>query len=91
MARYGNEFHEWAVARLETVIARVAMNEAQRSAWCCGERISPSDLQQWHESAMAALAQHTRNSNPITVVIPNPERDAVIRTANGPFWNGATR
>lgn len=40
---------------------------------------------------MAALAQHTRNSNPITVVIPNPERDAVIRTANGPFWNGATR
>ena len=44
-------------ARLEAVIATAAMDEAQRSAWCREKGVFPSDLQQWRESAMAALAQ----------------------------------
>ncbi len=46
-----------ATARLEAVIATAAMDEAQRNAWCREKGVSPSDLQQWRESAMAALAQ----------------------------------
>ena len=46
-----------ADARLEAVIATAAMDEAQRNAWCREKGIFPSDLEQWRESAMAALAQ----------------------------------
>ena len=46
-----------AAARLEAVIATAAMDEAQRSVWCREKGVFPSDLQQWRESAMAALAQ----------------------------------
>ena len=46
-----------AAARLEAVIATAAMDEAQRSAWCREKGVFPSDLQQWRENAMAALAQ----------------------------------
>ncbi len=43
--------------RLEAVIATAAMDEAQRSAWCRENGVFPSDLAQWRECAMAALAQ----------------------------------
>ena len=33
------------------------MDEAQRSAWCREKGVFPSDLAQWRESAIAALAQ----------------------------------
>ena len=46
-----------AEAPLEAVIATAAMDEAQRSAWCREKGVFPSDLAQWRESAMAALAQ----------------------------------
>ena len=46
-----------AAARLEAVIATAAMDEARRSAWCREKGVFPSDLAQWRESAMAALAQ----------------------------------
>ena len=46
-----------AAARLEAVIATAAMDEAQRNAWCREKGIFPSDLEQWRESAKAALAQ----------------------------------
>ena len=46
-----------AAARLEAVIATAAMDEAQRNAWCREKGIFPSDLEQWRESAMAALAR----------------------------------
>ena len=48
----------WApAARLEAVIATAAMDEAQRSVWCRENGVFPSDLQQWRDSAMTALAQ----------------------------------
>jgi hypothetical protein len=46
-----------AAARLEAVIATVAMDEAQSSAWCRERGVFPSDLAQWRESARSALAQ----------------------------------
>ena len=46
-----------AAARLEAVIATAAMDEAQRSAWCREKGVFPSDLAQWRESAISALAQ----------------------------------
>lgn len=46
-----------AAARLQAVIATAAMDEAQRNAWCREQGIFPSELQQWRDSAMAALAQ----------------------------------
>lgn len=46
-----------AAARLQAVIATAAMDEAQRNAWCREKGIFPSDLEQWRESAMAALAR----------------------------------
>ena len=42
------------------MIATAAMDEAQRSAWCREKGVFPSDLAQWRESAIAALAQETR-------------------------------
>ena len=54
----GATLERWrADARLEAVIATTAMDEAQRSAWCREKGVFPSDLGQWRESAMAALAQ----------------------------------
>ncbi len=54
----GATLERWrADARLEAVIATTAMDEAQRSAWCREKGVFPSDLAQWRESAMAALAQ----------------------------------
>jgi len=46
-----------AAARLEAVITTAAMDEAQRSAWCREQGLFPADLQQWRQSAMAALSQ----------------------------------
>jgi transposase len=46
-----------AAARLEAVIATAAMDETQRSAWCREQGLFPADLQQWRQSAMAALSQ----------------------------------
>ena len=46
-----------AAARLEAVIATAAMDEAQRGAWCREQGLFPADLQQWRQSAMAALSQ----------------------------------
>src|SRR6185437_15239410 len=46
-----------AAARLQAVIATAAMDEAQRSAWCREQGIFPSNLQEWRESAMAALSR----------------------------------
>jgi len=46
-----------AAARLQAVIATAAMDEAQRNAWCREKGIFPSDLEQWRESAMAALTR----------------------------------
>ena len=46
-----------AAARLEAVIATAAIDDAQRSAWCREKGVFPSDLAQWRESAMVALAQ----------------------------------
>jgi transposase len=46
-----------AAARLEAVIATAAMDETQRSAWCRENGVYPSELQQWKESATAALGE----------------------------------
>jgi transposase len=46
-----------AAARLEAVIATPAMDEAQWSAWCREQGLFPEDLQQWRQSAPAALSQ----------------------------------
>ena len=46
-----------AAARLEAVIAAAAMDEAQRSAWCREQGLFPAELQQWRQSATAALSQ----------------------------------
>ena len=46
-----------ADARLEAVITTVAMDETQRSSWCREQGLFPADLQQWRQSAMAALSQ----------------------------------
>ena len=46
-----------AAARLEAVIATAAMDEAQQSAWCREQGLFPADLQQWRQSATAALSQ----------------------------------
>jgi transposase-like protein len=45
-----------AAARLQAVIATAAMQETQLSAWCREHGVFPSDLQQWRESATAALS-----------------------------------
>jgi hypothetical protein len=46
-----------AAARLEAVIATAAMDDAQRSVWCREQGLFPADLQQWRQSATAALSQ----------------------------------
>ena len=60
-----------AAARLQAVIAAAAMDEVQRSAWCRQNGVYPTQLQQWQESATAALSeaaeervspQHTRDA-----------------------------
>ena len=45
-----------AVARLETVIATAAMDEAGKSAWCREKGMFPAELEKWRQSATAALA-----------------------------------
>ncbi len=42
---------------MEAVVATAAMDEAQRSAWCREQGLFPADLQQWRQSATAALSQ----------------------------------
>jgi hypothetical protein len=44
-------------ARLQAVIARAAMDEAQCSAWCREQWVYPTQLQQWRENATAALSE----------------------------------
>ena len=46
-----------AAARLQAVIATAAMDEAQRSAWCRENGVYPTELQQWKDSATAALSE----------------------------------
>jgi len=46
-----------AAARLQAVIATAAMDEAQRSAWCRENGVYPTELQQWKDSAVAALSE----------------------------------
>src|SRR5438876_10542566 len=45
-----------AAARLKAVITTAAMDEARRSAGCREQGLFPTDLQQWRQSAMAALS-----------------------------------
>jgi hypothetical protein len=47
-----------SVATLERwrAAARAAMDEAQRRAWCRQNGVYPSELQQWKDSATAALS-----------------------------------
>lgn len=44
-----------AVARLEAVIATAALDEAGKSAWCREKGLYPAELEQWRQSATAAL------------------------------------
>jgi transposase len=46
-----------AAARLQAVIARAAMDEAQCNAWCREQWVYPTQLQQWRENATAALSE----------------------------------
>ena len=46
-----------AAARLQAVITTAAMDEAQRSAWCRENGVYPTELQQWKDSATAALSE----------------------------------
>lgn len=46
-----------ASARLQAVISTAAMDEAQRSAWCRENGVYPTELQQWKDSAVAALSE----------------------------------
>ncbi len=55
----------WTVAaRLEAVITTVAMDEAAKSAWCREQGGYPSELEQWRQRVVAALAapEETRAS-----------------------------
>lgn len=53
-----------AAARLETVIATSAMDEAAKNAWCRQQGVFPSELERWRNSAVQALAmpEETRAS-----------------------------
>jgi len=46
-----------ATARLEAVIATVAMDEAARSAWCREHGLYPADLDGWKQDAVAGLGE----------------------------------
>jgi DNA-binding transcriptional MerR regulator len=46
-----------ATARLEAVIATAAMDETGRSAWCRQQGVYPSEMENWRQSATAALAE----------------------------------
>lgn len=46
-----------AGARLEAVIAAAALGEADKSAWCRGHGIYPTELDKWRSSATTALAE----------------------------------
>ena len=46
-----------AAARLQAVIATAAMDETQRAAWCRENGVYPTELQQWKDSATAALSE----------------------------------
>ena len=46
-----------AAARLQAVITTAAMDETQRSAWCRENGVYPTELQQWKNSATAALSE----------------------------------
>lgn len=59
-----------AAARLQAVIATASMDEAQRSAWCRENGVYPTELEQWKESATAAL-----NEAPEERVSPQQSRD----------------
>jgi hypothetical protein len=46
-----------ARARLEAVITTAALDEAGKSAWCREHGVYPAELDKWHASATAALAE----------------------------------
>jgi hypothetical protein len=60
-----------AAARLQAVITTAAMDETQRSAWCRENGVYPSELDQWKQSAMAAL-----NEAPEERASPQETRDS---------------
>lgn len=53
-----------AAARLEALIATAVMDEAGKSAWCREKGLFPTELENWRQSATAALAapEETRAS-----------------------------
>jgi DNA-binding transcriptional MerR regulator len=63
-----------AAARLQAVIATAAMDETQRSAWCRENGVYPTQLQQWKDSATAALSEV-----PEERTTPQQRRDAKKR------------
>lgn len=63
-----------AAARLQAVIATASMDETQRSAWCRENGVYPTELQQWKESATAALSEVSEER-----VTPQQRRDAKRR------------
>jgi transposase len=63
-----------AAARLQAVIATASMDETQRSTWCRENGVYPSELQQWKESATAALSEVPQER-----VTPQQRRDAKRR------------
>lgn len=46
-----------ARARLEAVITTAALDEASKNAWCRQHGVYPAELDKWHASATAALAE----------------------------------
>jgi transposase len=55
------------VARLEAVIATASMSEADKSAWCRGQGLFPSELDEWRQTATASLgAPETAVTNAAT-------------------------
>lgn len=53
-----------AAARLQAVIVTASMDEARCGAWCRENGVYPSELQQWKESATAALGEASERVTP---------------------------
>ena len=54
----GDEARHWTpAARLEAVIARPAMNEAARSAWCREHGVYPTELETRKQDAIGSLGE----------------------------------
>jgi hypothetical protein len=53
-----------AGARLEVMIARAALPDADKKAWCREHDVYPAELMQWRADATAALAQPSEARQP---------------------------